>query len=181
MMFFITSFFSISPLHVRWLLPYIIKNNRVKDFKAAQPMRGKSWTNVMEKLSKLIIYAVHLELIAEAATRSVLWKKVFQKFHKIDRKRPVPVMQACNSIKKETLAQVLSCEFCEISKNTFFTEHLSTTAFDLASKMLVLQGIRHKRGSKSSSRRFARFLSLKWKLLKSKLYLNFHIYKSSLF
>ena len=27
MMFFITSFFSISPLHVRWLLPYIIKNN----------------------------------------------------------------------------------------------------------------------------------------------------------
>ena len=26
---------------------------------------------------------------------------------------------ACNFIKKETLAQVLSCEFCEISKNTF--------------------------------------------------------------
>ena len=29
-------------------------------------------------------------------------------------KRP----QACNFIKKETLAQVFSCEFCEISKNT---------------------------------------------------------------
>ena len=29
--------------------------------------------------------------------------------------------------KKETLAQVFSCEFCEISKNTFFTEHLQTT------------------------------------------------------
>ena len=27
--------------------------------------------------------------------------------------------QTCNFIKKETLAQVLSCEFCEISKNTF--------------------------------------------------------------
>ena len=27
---------------------------------------------------------------------------------------------ACNIIKKETLAQVFSCEFCEISKNTFF-------------------------------------------------------------
>ena len=27
-------------------------------------------------------------------------------------------------IKKETLAQVFSCEFCEISKNTFFTEHV---------------------------------------------------------
>ena len=36
--------------------------------------------------------------------------------------------EACNFIKKETLAQVFSCEFCEISKNTFFTEHLWTTA-----------------------------------------------------
>ena len=26
---------------------------------------------------------------------------------------------ACNFIKKETLAQVFSCEFCEISKNIF--------------------------------------------------------------
>ena len=28
--------------------------------------------------------------------------------------------EACNFIKKETLAQAFSCEFCEISKNTFF-------------------------------------------------------------
>ena len=33
-----------------------------------------------------------------------------------------------NFIKKETLAQVFFCEFCEISKNTFFKEHLWTTA-----------------------------------------------------
>ena len=26
----------------------------------------------------------------------------------------------CNFVKQETLAQVFSCEFCEISKNTFF-------------------------------------------------------------
>ena len=31
-------------------------------------------------------------------------------------------------IKKGTLTQVFSCEFCEISKNIFFTEHLWTTA-----------------------------------------------------
>ena len=31
-------------------------------------------------------------------------------------------------IKKETLTQMFSCEFCEISKNTFFTEHFRTTA-----------------------------------------------------
>ena len=31
---------------------------------------------------------------------------------------------ACNFMKKETLAQVFSCEFCKIVKNTFFIEHL---------------------------------------------------------
>ena len=30
--------------------------------------------------------------------------------------------------KKETLVQVFSCEFCQISKDTFFTEHLQSTA-----------------------------------------------------
>ena len=33
-------------------------------------------------------------------------------------------------LKKETLAQEFSYEFCEISKNTFFTERLCTTASD---------------------------------------------------
>ena len=37
---------------------------------------------------------------------------------------------ACNFIKKETLTQVFSCEFYEISKSTFFTEHLWATASD---------------------------------------------------
>ena len=36
--------------------------------------------------------------------------------------------KVCNFIKKETLARVFSCDFCEISKNTFFTEHLWATA-----------------------------------------------------
>ena len=47
MMFFITSFFSISPLH-------IIKNNS----------NGK--------IKLITLYAVHLELITEAANRGVL-------------------------------------------------------------------------------------------------------------
>ena len=37
------------------------------------------------------------------------------------------VVQRCSVkkvLKKESLAQVFSCEFCEISKNTFFIEHL---------------------------------------------------------
>ena len=31
---------------------------------------------------------------------------------------------ACNFIKKETVVQVFSCEFCEIFTNTFFIKHL---------------------------------------------------------
>ena len=37
-------------------------------------------------------------------------------------------LQACNFIKKKTLEQVFSYEFCKISKNTFFTELFWTTA-----------------------------------------------------
>ena len=42
--------------------------------------------------------------------------------------RKLFVQNTGNFIKKEPLTQVFSCEFCEISKNTFFTEHLWTTA-----------------------------------------------------
>ena len=38
-----------------------------------------------------------------------------------------PPEVSCNFIKKETLAQVFFSEFSEISKNTFFTEHLQVT------------------------------------------------------
>ena len=41
---------------------------------------------------------------------------------------PKPEPEACNIIKKETLWQLFSCEFFEISNSTFFTEHLQTTA-----------------------------------------------------
>ena len=52
-------------------------------------------------------------------------KKMFLEFPKIQRKTPVwdslfYQFFYLNFIKIETLAQVFSCEFCEISKNTFF-------------------------------------------------------------
>ena len=37
-------------------------------------------------------------------------------------------LQVCNFIKMETLALILFFEFCEIFKNTFFTEHVWGTA-----------------------------------------------------
>ena len=45
-------------------------------------------------------------------------------FNKVAGLRP----HACNFIEIETLAQVFSCEFREISKNTFLTEHVWATA-----------------------------------------------------
>ena len=39
-----------------------------------------------------------------------------------------------NFIKKETLAQVFSCEYCKIFKSTFFIEHLRGTASELKKK-----------------------------------------------
>ena len=49
-------------------------------------------------------------------------------------------LQACNFIKKETLAQVFSCGFWEISKNTFFTEDLWTTASE-DTRLEVVEGL----------------------------------------
>ena len=37
-------------------------------------------------------------------------------------------LKACYFIKQEALAQVFFCEFCEISKSNFFTEHILTAA-----------------------------------------------------
>ena len=34
------------------------------------------------------------------------------------------VIEACNFVKKETSAQVFSCQFCEIFKSTYFAGHL---------------------------------------------------------
>ena len=42
-------------------------------------------------------------------------------------------LQTCNFIKKETLAKVFSCEFCEISENSFFYRppHMAATTLTM--------------------------------------------------
>ena len=59
-------------------------------------------------------------------------KSVLRNFAKFTGLRP----QACNFIKKESLAQVFFCEFYEISQNTFFAERLWVTASALGIKSL---------------------------------------------
>ena len=71
----------------------------------------------------------------DCQNRSKVKKKCSYKFRKINRKTPVPGLffykvagLRLDSGLTQTLAQVFSCEFCGISKNTFFTEHLRETA-----------------------------------------------------
>ena len=63
----------------------------------------------------------------EAATEGVLQEKVLLEIWQNSQESTSARIsfliklqaQGCSLIKKETLAQVFSCEFCEISKNTF--------------------------------------------------------------
>ena len=67
---------------------------------------------------------VSLNQRCSTTCKSIL-KMCLQKFlTKFRRKTPVLESLFKNLLKKETLVQLFSCEFCEISKNTFFTEHL---------------------------------------------------------
>ena len=70
------------------------------------------------------VFFIKQRLHSEAATGDVLRKKVVLKnLAKFTWKRQslfLIQVDACNVIKKETLAQVFSCGFCEIFKNTFF-------------------------------------------------------------
>ena len=67
-------------------------------------------------------------VLAEAATTGVLLEKVFLEISQNSQENPCCRPEACNFVKTETLVQMFSCEFCEISKNTFFTEHFRATA-----------------------------------------------------
>ena len=69
--------------------------------------------------------------LLEEATGSVLLEKVFLEISQNSQEN-IFARVFFNFIKKETLAQVFSCEFCEISTSTFLTEQLWVTASDLS-------------------------------------------------
>ena len=68
---------------------------------------------------------------------------------------------ACNFIKKEALTQMFSCEFCEISKNTFFHRTPPVAASELVKKycfklfrILQIEYIIYKKHKKMHCKRF---------------------------
>ena len=71
------------------------------------------------------VSALNESLFRSSCLEEFCNKGVLRKFHKIHRKTPASESpEACNFIRRETLTQVFSCEFCEISKNAFFYKQL---------------------------------------------------------
>ena len=101
---------------------------------------GKPWKILFKMPQPVVAYKLYyLQLISFWGTNSgryrqgslqhrssgpeVFCKKgVFKSFGKFTGKHLC--LSAFNFTKKETLTQVLSCEFCKTFKNTFFIEHL---------------------------------------------------------
>ena len=52
--------------------------------------------------------------------------------------------EACNFIKRETLAQVFSCEFCEIYKNTFYYRTHLVAASGILRNFAILEPFSNK-------------------------------------
>ena len=75
----------------------------------------------------------HLEYTRSSRPEVFCKKVVLRNFAKFTGKQLCQRPQAYIFIKKETLAQVFSCEFCKISKNTF----LCRTPLVAASDMLL--------------------------------------------
>ena len=82
----------------------------------------------------MIVFAITMQMtIRSNHQRCSVRKGVLRNFAKFRGKHLCQVLffnkvAAPEPEKKEALAHVFSCEFCEISKNKFFTEHLWTTA-----------------------------------------------------
>ena len=68
--------------------------------------------------------------ILEAFAQRCSVKKVFLEI--LQRSQENTCARVCNFIKEETLAQVFSCEFCEISNNFFFyrTPRMAASKFN---------------------------------------------------
>ena len=77
-----------------------------------------------------------LDFLKARSSRSEMFCGTFKNFAKFTRKHLCRslyfnkvVLQACYFIKKETLAQLFSCESCKIFKNSFFIKKIFDSSF----------------------------------------------------
>ena len=91
--------------------PDLIKMTK-HDLKNCQTM--KMYFTMMGKVMVMVM------MMKTIMTEAIAWR-CSQKFRRIHK---CPRVSFLISYRPKSLAQLFSCEFCEISKNTFFTEHL---------------------------------------------------------
>ena len=95
----------------------------------------KFWKDFLENVDKIVGTCKKLSINRSSHQRCSL-KKLFSEISQNSQEKICARVsflinlqaQACNFIKKETMALVFSCEFWEISKKTFFKEYRWTTA-----------------------------------------------------
>ena len=87
---------------------------------SSRPFSKKSKLSISLERKTKVLHSLFLLCIQVEGYRNIL-KLTCSPLH-------FTLPEPYNFIKKETLTQVFSCEFCEICKNTIFTENLRTTA-----------------------------------------------------
>ena len=93
----------------------------VQQFNEFNDPRCFSRANIINKNVKKLI------LFCSSSLRVSIEIVVLNNYTKFTEKRPCGLRPA--TLLKKRLTLVFSCEFCEVFKNTFFTEHLRTTTF----------------------------------------------------
>ena len=118
---------SISNASTIYLLLRCSTEKQTQVIKATHPISLTFFSNFLSFDSRVFIFFVFCILSNNRSShRKCSVKKVFLEISQNSQENTcVSGLQLL--LKKETLAQVLSCEFCEISKNTFLIEHLGTT------------------------------------------------------
>ena len=121
------------PRYAQWVVSILIKGPEEKDCKRCSN-RGNNkseiqpYNQIMPRLPGCLF-----KFIQKQPPQKSYWcKKTDEVFleisHNIHKESICVRVSFLRFTKKETLAQLFSCEFCKISKNTFFTEQLWTTA-----------------------------------------------------
>ena len=72
------------------------------------------------KTEILVDFQICIRVPLNALSQMFMERKIWNFLSKSQPYSYHNLAEACNFIKKESLAQVFSCEFCKISKNTFF-------------------------------------------------------------
>ena len=116
------SFYNFHTLETNWSGFHILKVSVLKTFSRKEVSRVTTYQKASLKWRFSVWYK---QWIIEAVAQRCSVKMVFLEIPQNSQKNTcarvsflIKLQEACNFIKKETLAQGFSCEFCGISKNT---------------------------------------------------------------